>query len=528
MLAVLQYNLIQFRLTDDQVFNVQLKSHPELAYPAQRHGNTKTYTPEELRDLVAYAKHRNIVMIPEINVPGHAGAWAGIPGLIVQCPKFICEKGYGVPMNVTHPKLRPVLTDVLKEVIDIFDNPPFLHLGGDEVNMAKPCFTEIGEKLSDYSKFEKLLQEILRDIAYPEEQVVRWEMTGQSSLRRAGKITQFWFDVPGERKESAGPFFASGGLYFDFNEMDMAWKVFLNTRRYYHLNKGYHPLGIIAGTFELDPQFWYDRNVVGRLLAVTMGAAMEVEVSNGSELYSQYMKVCRQVGFDDALCRYYGLPFVKWKPFQDEWLGLRKYWIEGICERLTRVEVETKYVQPVQGQSQHTMRDPRSIGANYFWNDFGSPFNSTAKEVIDEKAEDLMPLQRRLVNHSGIIMDLSLDFQPPSVTGPIIRGIHSLGLNLIKLRLVDDFSFAYQSSVQPTASYPLSTVTRTDVHPTIPILHRTLVADAAQHVSLSSSLRADMYICSELTFPLFALHFSRGSGLFRKSVFPPILAAGIG
>jgi hypothetical protein len=490
ILAVLQYNLIQFRLTDDQVFNVKLKSQPDLAYPAQRHGNNKTYTPEELRDLVAYAKSRKIVMIPEINVPGHAGGWAGIPGLIVQCPIFICEKGYGVPMNVTHPKLRPVLTDVLREVIDIFDNPPFLHLGGDEVNMAKPCFDEIGEKLSDYSKFEQMLKMILLDIEYPEEQVVRWEMTGQSSLRRAGKITQFWFDVPGERKESAGPFFASGGLYFDFNEMDMAWKVFLNTRRYYHLNKGYHPLGIIAGTFELDSQFWYDRNVVGRLLAVTMGASVEVEVRNGAELYSQYMKVCRQVGFTDALCRYYGLPFVEWKTFQDEWLGLRKEWIAGICERLTRVEIERKYLQPDKRRSSQTS-DPRSIGANCFWKDFGSPFNGTAIEVRREKvfeqsenAEDLAPLQSRLVNHTGITMDLSLDDQPPKVTGPIIRIVHSLGFNLIKLRLVDDFSFAYQSSVQPTASYPVST--RILVRQTIPVLSQTLVADAAQFVSLPS------------------------------------------
>jgi hypothetical protein len=61
---------------------------------------------------------------------GHGGGWAGIPGLIVQCPEFICEKGYGVPINVTHPKFRGVLTDVLREIVDIFDDPPYLHLGG--------------------------------------------------------------------------------------------------------------------------------------------------------------------------------------------------------------------------------------------------------------------------------------------------------------------------------------------------------------------------------------------------------------
>ena len=61
---------------------------------------------------------------------GHGGGWAGIPGLIVQCPEFICDKGYGVPINVTHPRFREILTDVLREIVDIFDNPPYLHLGG--------------------------------------------------------------------------------------------------------------------------------------------------------------------------------------------------------------------------------------------------------------------------------------------------------------------------------------------------------------------------------------------------------------
>lgn len=73
--------------------------------------------------------------MPEVNVPGHAGAWAGIPHLVVHCPEFICQRGYGLPLNVTHHDLKPILTSILKEVVDIFDDPPFLHLGGDEVNV---------------------------------------------------------------------------------------------------------------------------------------------------------------------------------------------------------------------------------------------------------------------------------------------------------------------------------------------------------------------------------------------------------
>ena len=40
--------------------------------------------------------------MPEINVPGHAGAWAGIPGLVVNCPNFVCTKGYSLPSRTAY------------------------------------------------------------------------------------------------------------------------------------------------------------------------------------------------------------------------------------------------------------------------------------------------------------------------------------------------------------------------------------------------------------------------------------------
>ena len=137
-LSDMNYNLIHLRLTDDQTFNVLLKSHPELAYPtAVDNEEHRVYTVNELRELTAYAKKRGIQIMPEVNVPGHAGAWAGIPDMIVHCPRFICEKGYGLPLNVTHHRIRPILTDIIKEIVDIFDDPPFLHLGGDEVSIER-------------------------------------------------------------------------------------------------------------------------------------------------------------------------------------------------------------------------------------------------------------------------------------------------------------------------------------------------------------------------------------------------------
>jgi hypothetical protein len=410
---------------------------------------------------VAYAKTRKIQIIPEINVPGHAGSWAGIPGLIVQCPEFICKKGYGIPLNITHPKLRSVLTDVLREVIDIFDNPPFLHLGGDEVHMAQSCFEEVGAEMFNYSIFEDMLKEILQDVGYPEEQVIRWQTTGtnegmdKTKLSRAGHITQFWHNRPGETQNTTRPFFGSAGLYMDTNNDQMAWEVYQRARLLYHLDYGYFPLGIIVGTFELDSEFWFSRNVIGRLLAVTLGAS-DVDIEEKDELYRLYGKVCRWVGFQDNLCQLEGKPTESTTDYRIKWQRIYwKGWKKNICKRLTVGASRFQFRQP----SLHRTNKAINSGSEMFWRNFGTSFNQTAKSVLSSHnmsgvPSPLAPLRKRLVKRTGVIVDFSLDSVPYERTNKIIRGIlHTLGFNLIQLRMSDDFAFGYRSHAQPALGY---------------------------------------------------------------------------
>ena len=354
LLQLLQFNWIHFRLTDDQAFNVKLESWPQLAIPSPyANPEQKVYTPQQLRELVKYAKDRNITIIPEINVPGHAGAWGvGIPDLVVPCSNHICKQGYGVPLNITHHLLPQILKDVLKEVIDIFDDPPYLHLGGDEIEMSKPCYKEINHPFPNYNKFEALLKQTLKEISYNESKVIRWEMTmaaaNPKGRNRAGGILHWWFQIPGEKRQIPTkpdePFLASSGLYFDFNEDDSAWEVFLHTRKFLFLNFDYHPMGLVVGTFELDPEFWYHRNVLGKLIAVAMGASKEVEATNGTVLYKEYRHYCDKLGFPNATCRKYGKPNLSWKAWKNpKWEKIMwKQFKDVLCERLTMTVNSTK------------------------------------------------------------------------------------------------------------------------------------------------------------------------------------------
>jgi len=466
VLSIMNYNLLQFRLTDDQTFNVKLKSQPLLAYPTTLNNNTKVYSPEELRDIVKYAKSKGIQVVPEINVPGHAASWGGIPELIVQCPQFICKKGYGVPLNISAPTLRPVLKDVMEEIVDIFDKPPFLHLGGDEVHMAQDCFDEIGEKMFDYNGFEDMLRSILLEVGYNDSQVIRWEMTHPvSGLTRAGNITHFWESQIGEpkwRRNYAANFsdtvILSAGLYFDTNQEDSAFDVYVKTKKLKHNNHPKSPnLGVIAGTFELSTQFWLDRNIIGKLLAVSMGVS-NINTFDMLDFFGQYREICKSSGFDDTMCELYGVAPRRYSDFRgelkDSWgQTVWTEWIKNVCERLTYTEHGTGYRNIYKN---HKIKSPYQTSEDskrWFWQTY---FKETEWEVMDVANMNLTEkfnrvhksfLGKRKPKYFGIIMDIA---QYPirntdRLEEIVYKTMSRLGLNTVQLSLINDFGFAYHS-----------------------------------------------------------------------------------
>jgi hypothetical protein len=338
----LHFNLIHFRLTDDQAFNVQLESYPELAFAAPTSTYT-TYTPKELRELVAFAKLYEIVIIPEINVPGHSGAWAGIPNLVMDCPEFACEAGYGIPLNVEHPNLKTILKQVLVEVLDIFENPPFLHLGGDEVHKSMACFEEVDEEPFNYTGFEHQLKEILREIEYPESQVIRWEVTGPNAakeiLYRAGDIQHNWYNLPGQ-KQTVLPnqtFFTSWRLYMDLNHNEGGERIYEHAKENLQCTKEkkFQPRGLIATAFELDPEFWILRNVAARLIAVAMGAS-QLEFTDSQHFREVYDLICVEtLGLHPKVCDLQGFTATTEEHYLQLWSRTWEKWKHGICERMT-------------------------------------------------------------------------------------------------------------------------------------------------------------------------------------------------
>lgn len=94
------------------------------------------YTPKDIRDVVAYAAARHIVVVPEIEMPGHSGAAiASYPELGATGKQYdiLAPNPFhtGV-INPANPATIKFEETVLKEVFKLFPGP-YVHIGSDEV-----------------------------------------------------------------------------------------------------------------------------------------------------------------------------------------------------------------------------------------------------------------------------------------------------------------------------------------------------------------------------------------------------------
>ena len=70
-MAAVKMNVFHWHLVDDQGWRIEMKKHPKLTQMASD-GNY--YTQEEIKNIVKYADERGILVVPEIDVPGHGSA----------------------------------------------------------------------------------------------------------------------------------------------------------------------------------------------------------------------------------------------------------------------------------------------------------------------------------------------------------------------------------------------------------------------------------------------------------------------
>jgi len=133
LMSELKLNVFHWHLTDDQGFRMESRVHPRLhevggtleslnrkkkkaldraGWGADGRGY---YTRDEIRDIVAYAKRRHIMVVPEIDVPGHSSA------MLAAYPELSCS-GKGAPIRRATAIYPSALCPGKEEVYEFLDS----------------------------------------------------------------------------------------------------------------------------------------------------------------------------------------------------------------------------------------------------------------------------------------------------------------------------------------------------------------------------------------------------------------------
>jgi N-acetylglucosamine-6-phosphate deacetylase len=198
LLADLRLNVLHLHLTDDQGWRLDLPSRPQLA---ARSGGTAVdgdpggwYDAAAWRRLVAAATARGIMLVPEVDVPGHVhAALHALPELnpdgVAPPPYTGIEVGFSrltADLPATTPFLRDVFADLARSTPGTH-----LHLGGDEVLAM------------DREEYVRLVRTAAGAVEATGRAVVGWQEVATAPLT-PGSVVQLW-----DEREDPGPLVAA-------------------------------------------------------------------------------------------------------------------------------------------------------------------------------------------------------------------------------------------------------------------------------------------------------------------------------
>lgn len=186
LLAYYKINALHLHLTDDQGWRIEIKSWPKLT---EIGGSTEVggeaggfFTQEDYKELVAYAAERYMMIIPEVDMPGHTNA-ASVSYPILngngKTPKLYegTQVGFST-FDARKDTVYSFIDDVVREISAISPSPYF-HIGGDESHVTKK---------DDYIYFVNKVEKIVQKYG---KQMIGWDEVAQADIS-SSSIAQFW------------------------------------------------------------------------------------------------------------------------------------------------------------------------------------------------------------------------------------------------------------------------------------------------------------------------------------------------
>ena len=198
-------NVLHLHLTDDQAWRIEIhdpgaEGNPsglpyanltalgaqgavEVPTATPARGREGFYTQQDFLDIQAYAASRNVLVVPEIDLPGHVNAaLAAIPQLnadgVAKSMSTTPAVGWSTldeSLPATYEFVREVLTQLAAITVG-----PYLHIGGDEA------------LVTGHENYVAMVQEFARIAAGTGKTVVGWNEYAAAELP-PGSVIQYWF-----------------------------------------------------------------------------------------------------------------------------------------------------------------------------------------------------------------------------------------------------------------------------------------------------------------------------------------------
>ncbi|EOZ98301.1 Beta-hexosaminidase [Indibacter alkaliphilus LW1] len=204
-ISTYKINHLHLHLSDDQGWRIEIKSWPlltEIGGSTQVGGGAGGfYTQEDYKEIVRYAAERHMVIVPEIDMPGHTNSALAAygelnPGIKVPddgaVPTERTQMGVaGQPtplytgrdvgfstLDTDKPVTYKFIEDVIREISEITPGPYF-HIGGDESHVTA---------MEDYVPFIEKAQAI---VAKYGKKSLGWDEVAHAELL-PNTVVQYW------------------------------------------------------------------------------------------------------------------------------------------------------------------------------------------------------------------------------------------------------------------------------------------------------------------------------------------------
>lgn len=232
VMALHNINYFHWHLTEDQGWRIEIKKYPKLTEIGSVRKETITapgsgkfdgtpvkgfYTQEEAKEIVAYAAERFITVIPEVDMPGHMlAALASYPELGCTGGPYEVATKFGVFKDVLcggNEKTLQFAKDVINEIMDIFPDAPYIHIGGDECPKGEwekcpKCQAKIRElglrDTKEHSKENQLqvyfMNEVEKEIAKRGKKMLAWDEILEGNPDPKTTTVMAWTGIPASIK----------------------------------------------------------------------------------------------------------------------------------------------------------------------------------------------------------------------------------------------------------------------------------------------------------------------------------------